>query len=214
VHLLGRAGREGLDTELQASVRGVWTSDLAERNSLEKALTSLLRDGPAFDALVSNAGVRAFGDLTAMESGEMRRAVDVNLTAPAVILRAMLPGMKERRWGRVILVSSRSAWGGASGEAIYGATKAGLVSLCESVAKELAGSGVAINALCPERFTTIQGEPLPDGEATVKRILRRMDRILASETNGRVYCVLSPRHELVDFRRLIGRAFRILTARA
>jgi short-subunit dehydrogenase len=101
------------------------------------------------DILVNNAGLGwagPIGDITAEKVAEL---VAVNLTAPMQLTRLLLPGMIERGRGRVVFVSSIAAATGVRGEAVYSATKAGLVSFAESLAYELDGYDVRVSVIVP-----------------------------------------------------------------
>ncbi|MGD0451965.1 MAG: SDR family oxidoreductase [Solirubrobacteraceae bacterium] len=78
----------------------------------------------------------------------------VNLRAPMLLTQAVAGGMSERGWGRLLYVSSDSARAGAGGEAVYAATKAGLLGFAKSVARELAPAGVTANVVCPGPIDT------------------------------------------------------------
>ncbi len=106
-------------------------------------------DGAGIDILVNNAGLGwagPIGDITAEKVAEL---VAVNLTAPMQLTRLLLPGMVARGRGRVVFVSSIAAVTGVRGEAVYSATKAGLVSFAESLAYELDGHDVRVSVIVP-----------------------------------------------------------------
>jgi short-subunit dehydrogenase len=101
------------------------------------------------DILVNNAGLGwagPIGDITAEKVAEL---VAVNLTAPIQLTRLLVPGMVARGRGRVVFVSSIAAATGVRGEAVYSATKAGLVSFAESLAYELDGHDVRVSVIVP-----------------------------------------------------------------
>ena len=106
-------------------------------------------DEAGIDILVNNAGLGwagPIGDITAEKVAEL---VAVNLTAPMQLTRLLLPGMVARGRGRVVFVSSIAAATGVRGEAVYSATKAGLVSFAESLAYELDGHDVRVSVIVP-----------------------------------------------------------------
>ena len=101
------------------------------------------------DILVNNAGLGwagPMGDITAEKVAEL---VAVNLTAPMQLTRLLLPGMVARGRGRVVFVSSIAGATGVRGEAVYSATKAGLVSFADSLAYELDGHDVGVSVIVP-----------------------------------------------------------------
>lgn len=113
--------------------------------------------GPA-DILVNNAALMAeimtAGQLTTISLDTWRRTLDVNLTGPFLCVRAVVPYMKEKGYGKIINQSSGGAW---LGGAHYGLTKLGLVSMTISLAKELGKSGIRVNAIAPGWVNTEAG---------------------------------------------------------
>ncbi len=101
------------------------------------------------DVLVHNAGVsivEPFVDSDPLDWDMMWR---VNLRAPMLLTKALLPGMVERGWGRLVFISSDGARAGSGGEGAYAATKAGLFGLAKTLAREAARAGVTSNVVCP-----------------------------------------------------------------
>jgi 2-hydroxycyclohexanecarboxyl-CoA dehydrogenase len=86
----------------------------------------------------------------------------VNLRAPMLLTHAVLPGMTERGWGRLVYVSSDSARAGAGGEAVYAATKAGLLGFAKSIAREGARATVTANVICPGPIDTAASRAVLD----------------------------------------------------
>ena len=101
------------------------------------------------DVLVNNAGIAHYGLLSDIEDANMDRVLGVNLKGAGLCAREFIPGMVRRQSGVIINVSS--IWGrvGASCEAVYSASKAGLAGLTLALAKELGPSGIRVNCVCP-----------------------------------------------------------------
>ncbi|MGK5553093.1 SDR family NAD(P)-dependent oxidoreductase [Actinomadura kijaniata] len=104
--------------------------------------------GPV-DVLVHNAGVSIVEPFTDSDPAHWDLMWKVNLRAPMQLTRALLPGMTERGWGRLVFVSSDGARAGSGGEGAYAATKAGLFGLAKTLAREAARNGVTSNVVCP-----------------------------------------------------------------
>ena len=101
------------------------------------------------DVLVNNAGLTRDGLLLRMRDADFTDVLEVNLVAAFRCTREALRGMLRRRWGRVISISSVVGLVGNPGQANYAASKAGLIGLTMSVAREVAGRGITVNAVAP-----------------------------------------------------------------
>ena len=105
--------------------------------------------GRAPDILVNNAGVTRDTLLPRMSNDEWDEVLSTNLRAPFLFMRAVSRPMMQQRYGRIVNISSVSGMIGNPGQANYSASKAGLIGLTHTVAKELAGRKVTVNAVAP-----------------------------------------------------------------
>ncbi len=120
-------------------------ADLSDRVEVER----LLDDAGRVDILLANAALPASGRLESFSVEEIDRALEVNLRAPIVLARALLPGMLERGRGHLLFVSSLAGKAPAPGASIYNATKAGLRGFASGLRADVHGSGVGVSAVFP-----------------------------------------------------------------
>ena len=99
--------------------------------------------------LVNNAGITRDKTFVKMTYEIWKEVLDVDLTGPAMVTHALLPGMIERNWGRVIFMTSVIGQMGNFGQTNYSVAKGGLIALTKSLARETAKKGVTINAIAP-----------------------------------------------------------------
>lgn len=121
----------------------------------------------AVDLLVNNAGIATSAPLKAITLEEWNRVFAVNVTGTFLCTRALLPGMLERGWGRVVNVASIAGRIGAPYISLYAASKHAVVGFTRALAAEVAAKGVTVNAVCPGYVDT----PMTDG--SVARIIAK-----------------------------------------
>lgn len=119
------------------------------------------RFGPV-EILVNNAGITADNLLLRMTVDEFDRVVATNLRSAFLCSKAALRNMVRARWGRLISISSVAGLAGNSGQANYAASKAGLIGLAKSVAKEVGSRGITVNVVAPGFIATDMTEGLDD----------------------------------------------------
>ncbi len=106
------------------------------------------------DILVNNAGINPSKPVSELNLRDWQRVIDQNLTSAFLISQAVLPGMRERQWGRIIMLSSIAAQTGGVVGPHYAASKAGLIGLAHSYASLLAKEGITSNAIAPALIDT------------------------------------------------------------
>ncbi len=124
------------------------------------------------DLLVNNAGRTKDGLAMRMDREQFVSVIDTNLTGAFVLASLCLPMMVKQKSGRIVNMSSVSGIYGNAGQANYSASKAGLIGLTKSLAKEMGGRGITVNAVAPGFIQTQMTDALPDKvkEAAIERI--------------------------------------------
>jgi NAD(P)-dependent dehydrogenase (short-subunit alcohol dehydrogenase family) len=116
-----------------------------------------------FEVCVSNAGiVDTLAPAHTMSAAKWDRDLAVNLTGSFRVLQACLPGMRERRYGRIVVMSSLAAKLGAQGQVAYSASKAGLLGMAKTIAAENAGLGITVNCILPGLIGTEKVRAMPE----------------------------------------------------
>lgn len=146
--------REPLET-LATDVGGqAFPADLADADVVAGLIAEIEAAAGPVDVLVNNAGMGTTEHLTATAVADIQATVRVNLEAPIVLTRQVLPGMLDRGRGHVVVLSSLAGTAGFPGFAVYGATKAGLTSFVASLRLDLAGSPVGTTLVAPGPVAT------------------------------------------------------------
>ena len=124
--------------------------NVADRTQVDSALATIGRQLGPIDILINNAAINTQGSIFDYNPDVFERVLAVDLTACFYLSRMVLPGMRDRRWGRIVNVSSVAAYMGGSGrEPAYSVAKAGLNELTRAVALEAGPYGIRCNAVAP-----------------------------------------------------------------
>jgi 3-oxoacyl-[acyl-carrier protein] reductase len=126
-----------------------YVCDVTDSAAVTALVEAVEKDFGSCDILVNNAGITRDGLLMRMKDEDWDAVLATNLRSAFLMTRAATRGMMKRRWGRVINMASVVGVMGNKGQANYAASKAGLIGLTKSVAKELASRNVLINAIAP-----------------------------------------------------------------
>jgi 3-oxoacyl-[acyl-carrier protein] reductase len=130
-------------------------ADVTDGASVESMAARVVEDLGRIDILAANAGVYPFADLDALDEQVWNRVMDLNVGGAVRSVRACLPVMRARGYGRIVLTSSITGpITGQPGFAHYGASKAAMLGFMRSAAVELARSGITINAVMPGNVST------------------------------------------------------------
>ena len=144
----------------------------------ERALASVVAELGPVDILINSAGIVGPGvPLLETRAEDWRRVLDVNVLGTVATMRAFIPGMVDRGWGRVVNFASMAGKDGNPNLSIYSASKAAVIALTKSAGKELATTGVLVNAIAPAVISTpMNAETAPEALAHITN-LRPMKRI-------------------------------------
>jgi NAD(P)-dependent dehydrogenase (short-subunit alcohol dehydrogenase family) len=122
-------------------------ADLRDENQVKNLISSVLANFGKVDVLINNAGISKNGMSWKLAPADFNEVIAVNLTAPFLLCQGLIPAMRETNFGRIINISSVVAQTGVPGTAAYAASKAGILGLTKTIAKELANQSITCNAL-------------------------------------------------------------------
>jgi NAD(P)-dependent dehydrogenase (short-subunit alcohol dehydrogenase family) len=129
-------------------------ADMSKRDDVKRLAQVALEKAGEVDILVNNAGTNKPQGIDAITDAAWDEVMEINLTSVMVLTRALAPQMKQRRWGRVIHISSVMAYISKEGRNIYSATKAALIGFARASALELGPFGITVNCIAPGPFLT------------------------------------------------------------
>jgi 3-oxoacyl-[acyl-carrier protein] reductase len=135
-------------TRISPEARG-FACDVADVASVAALVASVEDAFGSVDILVNNAGLTRDNIMLRLKDDDWDAVIDANLRGAFVAIRAATRGMMKRRWGRIINISSVVGLVGNKGQSNYAASKAGLIGLTKSVAKEFASRNILANAIAP-----------------------------------------------------------------
>ncbi|MEI7026309.1 3-oxoacyl-ACP reductase FabG [Paenibacillus sp. y28] len=139
-------------------------ADLRSKEQIVRMYEKLEQLGMLPDVLVNNAGIAHFGLLQDVKEEEWDELIGVNLKGMFLVTQTFMPAMIRQQYGRIINVSSIWGLSGASCEVIYSTTKGGMNAFTKALAKELAPSGVTVNAVAPGAVDTSMNSRLDPQE--------------------------------------------------
>src|SRR5579859_6909376 len=166
-------------------------SDLARAEDCQALIATTLAAEGRVDILVNNAGIQHVAPITEFPESKWRQIIDIMLTAPFLLTKAVLPGMYARNWGRVVNIASVHALRASAYKSAYVAAKHGLLGLTRVTALEGAEHGVTCNAICPSYVRTALVEKQIADQA-------RIHGIPESEVVEKIMVAEAPIHRLLE----------------
>jgi 3-oxoacyl-[acyl-carrier protein] reductase len=171
--------KEARVTQQQVTSQGrraiVIQADVSRSSEVGNMIAAIERDLGPVDILVNNAGIARFQSVEATTEADWDEVLTANLKSVFLVTQAVLPGMRRRRWGRIINISSGAAKTGGGVGLHYTASKAGIEGLTRAYASRLVKEGITVTAVAPSLVAT---DMIPDEESRRKQIpLGRLGRV-------------------------------------
>lgn len=136
--------------------------DITDQKAVQEVVEDLTQKNPKIDILINNAGITKDNLIMKMTDQEFRKVIEVNLTGSFICTKTVIRNMIKNRWGRIVNISSVVGLFGNPGQANYSSSKAGLIGLTKSTAKEVASRGITVNAICPGFIQSEMTDKLAD----------------------------------------------------
>jgi NAD(P)-dependent dehydrogenase (short-subunit alcohol dehydrogenase family) len=156
----GRAASEAVEACGRRSA--LISADVTNELAVDDAFQEVRRSLGEPDILVNNAGITDDAVIWRMSVEAWRRVINVNLTGGFLMLRAAIPAMRAKGWGRIVSIASINGERGKAGQANYVASKAGLIALTKTAARELGPRGITVNAVAPGFIESPMTADLPE----------------------------------------------------
>ena len=132
----------------------VYKWDVGNGAACEEGVAKIEAEHGPIEVLVHNAGISPDRFMHKMPAETWQRTINTNLDSCFHLCHAIVPGMRRRRWGRIVMMSSMNAFAGAMGETHYDSTKAGMIGFARALARESAALGITVNAVAPGYIDT------------------------------------------------------------
>ena len=159
----------------------VIVADLSSAAGADKLVEDAVKAMERIDILVNNAGLTKDGLSMRMKDEDWQQVLDVNLTAPFRLARAVQRGMMKARWGRIINISSVVGVTGNPGQTNYCASKAGMIGWSKAMAAEIASRNITVNCIAPGFIATAMTDALTDDQKAAINGTIPMGRMGTSE---------------------------------
>jgi 3-oxoacyl-[acyl-carrier protein] reductase len=136
--------------------------DVSNSEEVKKIFGEMRKEFSRIDILVNNAGITRDGLVLRMKEEDWDSVIAVNLKSVFLCSKEVIKDMSQQRYGRIVSISSVAAFMGNPGQANYGSSKAGIVGLTKTLAKEYASRGITVNAVAPGFIQTAMTDVLPE----------------------------------------------------
>lgn len=154
--------------------------DVTDEDAVVNMVAEIANDLGPVDILVNNAGIIKRVPMTEMSAAEFRQVVDIDLNAPFIVSKAVLPGMMKKGHGKIINICSMMSELGRETVSAYAAAKGGLKMLTRNICSEFGGANIQCNGIGPGYIATSQTAPLRERQADGSR--HPFDQFIVSKT--------------------------------
>lgn len=148
-----------------------YAADVTVPEQVDGTVATAVREFGKVDILINSAGINIRGPIAELTPEQFDQVMDVNVKGTWLCCRAVVPGMRERKWGRIINLASALGLVGLAGRTPYTASKGAVIQMTRTLALETAAEGITANAICPGPFLTEMNLPIADTEDGMKFVV-------------------------------------------
>lgn len=141
---------------------GIFKGDVSHTDEAEQMVSAIEAELGPVDILVNNAGITRDGTFHKMSPQQWHDVIDTNLNSCFNVTRPVIEGMRTRKWGRIIQISSINGLKGQYGQANYAAAKAGVLAMMRVLSREAARRGIRVNGVAPGVIDTSMAATIPE----------------------------------------------------
>lgn len=211
VFIFGKTGKNEIDPALLSVLSGYTECDISNLIELEAEFGALIKQIGHIDVLINNAAAKQPQIVGEFQSGEIHRNISVDFIAPVILSNLCLPIMKSNNYGRIINISSISAYKVYRSGSLYCSDKRALITFTECLAMESAflRGTVSVHAIIADSFSNMDGTKLKNHYRITNSVLMSIDKIIQSDTGRLIYHEFTFRHKLRESLRLIKQAVQL-----
>jgi NAD(P)-dependent dehydrogenase (short-subunit alcohol dehydrogenase family) len=147
-------------------------ADVSRHSDIKQMVEQTQTALGSVDILITSAGINIRKDATLLSESEWDQILDINLKGSFLTAKAVVPGMRKKKWGRIIFLGSALSHIAIPGRTAYASSKAGILGLTRALALENADYGICVNAICPGAFKTPMNRPVLEDKNKSRAITR------------------------------------------
>ena len=212
IFILDKSDQTEIDPLLAAILTGYIQCDLSNIEESLACLRKNISDIGRVDILINNASGKKFKELEYFAVNEIMENINIEFTAPLILSNLCLDVMKKNNFGRIINISSISAYRVHRRGTIYCSCKQAINVFGECLAKELdlLQGTITVNTICPDSFSKLDGTLEKDYHLITNTVLTNINLIIRSHVNGKVFNVFTFKHRLRESLRILKMAVQMV----
>jgi len=211
--IIDRIELSEIDMDFNQIIEDYYCLDLADTAKTREIVNSILMKYPRIDLLINNASYRIFKEFTDFSISELTNYINVNLRSLLLVTQLILKRMHSNNFGRIINISSISAFQKYTSGSLYCSTKLALIPFTEIVGRELSShehADVTINTICPDSFQKLSGQKLREYNSIINSVTKLVKKILNSSLNGQIFYAMNYKKKLLLFLSQLIKSIKVI----